>query len=463
MTSTTANVTLELGRPEQSPIPNKSARKQAAQPTLALLAGFVLAICLAAAAFGYAASLSSRIDTLESQLATLQADDRADSQRMDAVLSPSVASPAGYGAPVSLLTGTGAWALGAPMPYERSDLQTIACNGTVVLLGGLDAAHAVVGDVVTFDPIHETYSTARAPMPTARYRFGAACLDHKIYVAGGFENATAGNNGWSLDTCDVYDVARDTWAASSSASSAACPRLGVARGDLALAALDGKLHAVGGYDWSYSEVATHETFDPTNPAAGWAAAAPMPNAKGDVQAAVVDGKMYVPGGWNSASTFQTELAVYDGASGTWELKAPMHAPRGDHAAVALHGHVIVVGGEMWSGQTTTCDWGWGPEDCAVNLIPMHAVEMYSIADDTWIELSPMPASRFRFAAAAVEGRGGSSPTEGAVLSSEGAVLTFGGHEHGEVAVASQWTFHYVEQRPMYVHTRDGSGQGTTQA
>ena len=283
MTSTTANVTLELGRPEQSPIPNKSARKQAAQPTLALLAGFVLAICLAAAAFGYAASLSSRIDTLESQLATLQADDRADSQRMDAVLSPSVASPAGYGAPVSLLTGTGAWALGAPMPYERSDLQTIACNGTVVLLGGLDAAHAVVGDVVTFDPIHETYSTARAPMPTARYRFGAACLDHKIYVAGGFENATAGNNGWSLDTCDVYDVARDTWAASSSASSAACPRLGVARGDLALAALDGKLHAVGGYDWSYSEVATHEIFDPTNPAAGWAAAAPMPNAKGDVQ------------------------------------------------------------------------------------------------------------------------------------------------------------------------------------
>ena len=90
---------------------------------------------------------------------------------------------------------------------------------------------------------------------------------------------------------------------------------------------------------------------------------------------------------------------------------------------------------------------------------MHAVEMYSIADDTWIELSPMPASRFRFAAAAVEGRGGSSPTEGAVLSSEGAVLTFGGHEHGEVAVASQWTFHYVEQRPMCASARPAPPPG----
>ena len=39
---------------------------------------------------------------------------------------------------------------------------------------------------------------------------------------------------------------------------------------------------------------------------------------------------------------------------------------------------------------------------------VHNVEMYSIADDTWIELSPMPASRFRFAAATT-GRPGACP------------------------------------------------------
>ena len=49
----------------------------------------------------------------------------------------------------------------------------------------------------------------------------------------------------------------------------------------------------------------------------------------------------------------------------------MHAPRGDGAVVASHGKVFVLGGEMWSGTTSTCDWGWGPIECAVKCVAAH--------------------------------------------------------------------------------------------
>jgi len=306
----------------------------------------------------------------------------------------------------------------------------------VYLLGGQDASQTnptVLGDVLAFDPVNEVYRAGLAPMPTPRYRFSAACLDDQhIYVAGGFENATAGNAGWSLRTVDVYTIATNTWAGA--------PPLAVARGDLALAAVDGDLYAIGGYDWSYNPLASVEKL--SRGAGAWVSGVPMLTPKGDLQAAVIDGKVYVPGGWNVEHTFLSELAIFDPLSSSWSLGSAMGAPRGDMAVAALDSNLFVVGGEMWSGVMSTCDWGWGPEECAVNLIPMHGVEMYSPGDGSWTHMAPLPASRFRFAAAAVEGRG-----------AEGAIYAFGGHAHGEVAVNSQDTFHYVPRTNLFFHSR----------
>jgi len=320
------------------------------------------------------------------------------------------------------------------MPFARSDLQTVYCGGEVVLLGGLDAHGHVLSAVTKFDPVNERFdNTSCAPMPTPRYRFGAACVNGEIWVGGGFENGTAGNAGWSMSSVDVYNVAANTWRAG--------PPLQVARGDLALGVVGTKLYAIGGYDWTYTPLATNEILDLTSTAtaaAGWSYAAPMPLPKGDLQAATINGHLYVPGGWNVQRTFMSELVVYDAAADTWQVRAPMSAPRGDHAVTALDGQLYVIGGEMWSGVTSTCDWGWGPVECAVNLIPMHGVEMYSPATDAWTSMAPLPASRFRFAATAIEGR-----------HAEGAIFAFGGHAHGEVAVSSQLAYHHVPQANVY--------------
>lgn len=417
MSSITATngVSLEISKVESHtpPLKNKAL----------FFVAFIIPLAMSVVSIGLAGALWVRVEQLETEL-----NDRV-------LVSADADPPAGFVTSSSILTGAGSWAAGTKMPSAHSDQQAVTCAGKIYLLGGQDAdrnAPTVLGGVLAFDPVNEVYLADLAPMPTPRYRFGAACLDdQKIYVAGGFENATAGNEGWSMGTVDVYDIATNTWAGA--------PPLAEARGDLALAAVDGDLYAIGGYDWSYTPLATVEKL--TSGAVAWALGTPMLTPKGDLQSAVIDGKVYVPGGWNGEQTFLRELAIFDPQTSTWSLGPSMAAPRGDMAVAALDGNLFVVGGEMWSGVMSTCDWGWGPEECAVNLIPMHGVEMFSPQDQSWTHVAPLPASRFRFAAAAVEGR-----------MAEGAIYAFGGHAHGEVAVDTLDTFHYVPRSNLFFHT-----------
>jgi len=435
MTSTTTpagmkDVTVELDVPGHHPDHPEKSKVHASREmsTMPLCLALVFMVAVAGSALGLAINLNRRMNDMEGELNRVKAT--------GVVMSTSAAPLDGYGVATKLVHA-GEWASGVHMPSERSDLHSVFCNGTIVLLGGLSLNNTVVATVWKFDPVRETYSEAARPMPTPRFRFGAACMDDKIYVAGGFADRATGDSGASLSSMDVYDVAADTWASG--------PELAVPRGDLAMAAVDGKLYAIGGYDHNYNAMATNEVLQPG--ATAWATAAPMPTAKGDLQAAVLGSKVYVPGGWNPEKTFLDEMAVFDVVANSWSLAAtPMKAPRGDAAVVALNGRLFVIGGEMWSGKQSTCDWGWGPEPCAVNLIPMHGVEMFSPEDATWTAMSPLPASRFRFAAAAVEGQA----TNGL---GDGVIFSFGGHEHGEVAVNTQWNFHHVPQPTIYFHSR----------
>src|SRR5207247_528095 len=77
----------------------------------------------------------------------------------------------------------------------------------------------------------------------------AAVVDGRLFVAGGY----AGRVGWTpLATVYEYDAARNSWATRAP--------LRTPRGALALVALDGRLHAVGGS--GASATGAHEIYDP---------------------------------------------------------------------------------------------------------------------------------------------------------------------------------------------------------
>ena len=331
----------------------------------------LLAMVFIAFAFGLGgvivgAVLTGRLNDLESKLDALQATsahthDKVHTLQATAaitdglVVTQSAVPPAGYAFGGSLNAGAGEWAPAVHLPEERSDLQAVACNGVIIVLGGINLASVVQNTTWEFDPVAEVWATDPNPSPSpspsptpgpspdpdpnpnqvwatdlppmpvsisgrsGRFRFSAACLDGSVYVAGGYATYADGNDNDNLKvlaTVDRYDVAGQTW-------SSVAP-LATGRGDMALAASGGKLYAFGGYGLYWEAVGATEVFDPATGV--WATAASMPNGgKGDISAVEIDGVIYIPGGWNGV--FSDQLVAYDASTDSWSTLAPMQAQR----------------------------------------------------------------------------------------------------------------------------------------
>ena len=105
-----------------------------------------------------------------------------------------------------------------------------------------------------------------------------------------------------------------------------------ARSNHAMAALDGKLYAIGGYDDDENEaLSSVERYDPATNA--WEAVAPMAEARSRLAVAVLDGKLFAVCGYNG--DFLSSVERYDPAVGAWEAVAPMAAARMKAFAVLM--------------------------------------------------------------------------------------------------------------------------------
>jgi len=94
----------------------------------------------------------------------------------------------------------------------------------------------------------------------------------------------------------------------------------------------------------------------------------MPTGKQNIQGAYWNGKIYVPGGFTGAHI--TENAIYDIASNTWSLGAPLPATQ-TGTNVAFNNKVYVFGG---------------------NPGPQSATRIYDIATNTWSTGASMPVA-----------------------------------------------------------------------
>ena len=198
---------------------------------------------------------------------------------------------------------------------------------------------------------------------------GAAALDGKLYVVGGF---TANVHAGALDSAFVYDPAINTWRA--------LPPMAKPRGSVAVAALDGKLHALGGRGLDKVTVATHEVYDPET--GKWTSAVPLPVARDHLAVVAAGGKLHAIGGrTNNNTTDNTNLHdVYDPATDRWSKSAAMPTARSAIAATLLDGSIIVVGGECDNGHT------------------FNQAEAFDLSTDQWRPLAS-PQGRHGFGAA----------------------------------------------------------------
>ena len=125
-----------------------------------------------------------------------------------------------------------------------------------------------------------------------------------------------------------------------------------ARDHLAVAAIDGRLYAVGGrIDGNYSRnLASNEAYDPASNT--WEQRAPMPTARSGIAAAVLEGRMFVFGGEAPAGTFN-QAEAYGAGSNGWSSHARMPTARHGLGAAAVAGRIYVVSGGPTPGDSVS--------------------------------------------------------------------------------------------------------------
>ncbi len=222
-----------------------------------------------------------------------------------------------------------------------------------------------------------------APMPTPRSEVAVAALDGRIYVIGGFEG-----DGSPSDAVEVYDPVTDSW---TQAPPLPEPRHHAA----ATASFDGKLYVVGGYKTDFSDPQkTLFVLDPSTNA--WIQAAEMPTARGGHAASVFLGEIYAIGGADADGENIPSVEVYDPATDTWRSGSELGTPR-DHLAAAstveCAGDLCAVGLYAIGGRRNV--------DFARNV---DANEQYDPTSKAWAVRAPLPMARSGIAAAALGGR-----------------------------------------------------------
>ena len=284
------------------------------------------------------------------------------------------------------------WGYIASLPSSRMQLGVAALEGKLYAVGGNVGSSAEV-----YDPIDNSWNPI-ASMSISRWGLGCASLMGKLYAVGGTLDNSGG--GWRQDTAEVYDPSENSWKPIASMS----PVFGGGRAWPGVAALGGKLYAVGGETNWWSGIKTAEVYDPIDNS--WNPIASMDTSRCAPGLAALGGKLYAVGGYNGdISLASTE--VYDPINNSWNYVASMSRASFKLAAAALGGKLYAVG-------------GFGTDNVNAPLsYTLKTTEVYDPIENSWNPIAAMDISRAMLGVAALGGKlyaiGGSSSTFSSAL------------------------------------------------
>jgi N-acetylneuraminic acid mutarotase len=235
-----------------------------------------------------------------------------------------------YSASGASLAQENSWVSLAPIQVPRIGLGVATVKGKIYAIGGATAPSRDTPPTSGFTNANEEYNpttntwTFKTPMPTARYGFGIAAIQNKIYCIGGcYANSVQYGPPLYTGVNEVYDPSKDTWETKASMPN---PRLGTQAN-----AVNDKIYIIGG-----SGNLTQE-YDPATDS--WVTKAPMPIGADSFASTVIDDKIFVTGGIQIvASLYSERTQIYDPANDSWSTVPTPPSPS------------IVVGGA--AGATT---------------------------------------------------------------------------------------------------------------
>lgn len=275
----------------------------------------------------------------------------------------------------------GTWKSLTPAPTKRTEVAAAALGGKIYVVGGFSEPSlgnlkdlAITTAVEEYDPATDRWTT-KASLPTGLHHAGIGVVGNFLYVIGGFSKSFF--SVWHpVATVYRYDPAADAWT-----ERAPMP---TPRGALAVAVLDDKLVAIGGYDGTGNSAAV-EQYDPaTN---SWSKRAALPTPRDHLAAVTVGRRIYAIGGRVNRD-YSRNLAiteVYDAEKDRWSRAADLPTPRSGITAGVIDGTIYVLGGEAPEGT-------------------FRENEAYSPETDRWRSMAPLPTPRHGLGSAVIDRR-----------------------------------------------------------
>lgn len=212
--------------------------------------------------------------------------------------------------------------------------------------------------------------TRLADLPAGVARFGVAALDGQIHVVGGYDTRRG-----TL----VYDIAGNRWT-----SGSPLPR---GTDNVAALAAGGRLYAIGGEAGNALQV-----FDPAS--RSWAAGPAIPGVRFASAAALWNNRLHVVGGWNADNARSASLAsqaVFDPASQAWSEGPALATARNAAGAAVAGGSLYVVGGRA-------------PGIRRNDQQALASVEVLAPGAAAWATAPPLPTARGGLAVVALGGQ-----------------------------------------------------------
>ena len=188
------------------------------------------------------------------------------------------------------------------MSTPRGSPAAAVLGGKIYVAGGVPLN--TVGTLVeSFDAATNQW-TAVTPMNTRRFWHGLVSAQGKLFAVGGYNFQDR-----HLSSVECFDPSTRVW------SNIAA--LSTARFNLAVAVLGDKLYAIGGRDSQGQPLSSVECLDLSVPNSQWTTVAPMTSPRRSMGAVVTGGKIYVAGGYGSSSIECFDPS--DGPAGQWTV------------------------------------------------------------------------------------------------------------------------------------------------
>jgi hypothetical protein len=181
--------------------------------------------------------------------------------------------------------------------------------------------------------------TMKAPIPLARNEVALAAVGGKVHVIGGGIKGVAGTYH------DEYDPATDRWRTRAP--------LPFGLDHIGTAVLNGKIYAIGGFVGSVHKDGQPHVLQYDPAADKWRSLIPLKSGLGSVAVAVLDGKIHAVGGRNPEGQTVSTHQVYDPASDDWSERAPLPKARDHMALVTAEGKLHAIGGRFGASRDKT--------------------------------------------------------------------------------------------------------------